>query len=182
MRIILDEVDYDITLVQSEPSSAVNRSSPVSGEDYAQISQLRSKLLPLIAIENSLTSELNGGVSISGGRTGIFVRAGWQAPKSPASLSTVASLAAKTLASVHNAVKELWQHPAVQALMRLRRLQLDDSASLCVSFCCVIPHLADCTTRSFLDDIQRVAEPDYIPSTSMLLNCQPSVAHDIPLR
>ena len=50
----------------------------------SDLSTLRTKLLPLVAVEDALASDLSGGVTVAGGRTGVFVRAGWQALVAPA--------------------------------------------------------------------------------------------------
>lgn len=42
------------------------------------ISDLAQDLHPLIQLEDKLASELSGGVKVSGGKTGVFVRSGWQ--------------------------------------------------------------------------------------------------------
>ncbi|KLO11726.1 G-alpha-domain-containing protein [Schizopora paradoxa] len=139
--------------------------SPVSGlasggvwqEDLAQ---LRTKLLPLVAVENSLASDLNGGVTVSGGRAGVFVRAGWQGAGSssiwPGSSSSrgppVNDLVARMLAATRDEVDMLWNHSSVRTLLKYRKLRLEESASF------------------FLDNIHRIAEPDYLPSTDDILN------------
>jgi guanine nucleotide-binding protein subunit alpha len=169
IRVILDELESEGAL--SPPSESISESSsviqiglPISTGD------LRAKLLPLIAIEDTLASNLNGGVSIAGGRTGVYVRAGWQALVMPtrsfelpdlrnASFDTkatavaqVTDLAARTLASLLEEIEDLWQHPAVRRLLQLRKLFLDEAAPF------------------FLDNIRRLVEPDYIPTTDDLLN------------
>jgi len=49
-------------------------------------------------------------------------------------------------------VDELWQHLAVKTLLRMRRLRLEESAAF------------------FLDEIHRIAEPGYLPTTDDILH------------
>jgi guanine nucleotide-binding protein subunit alpha len=150
---ILDELDYEFSRIRThpnEPSPAVieevdvdspNESKQWSSEDENAIAQLRIKLLPLVAIEDTLASELSGGVSISGGRTGAFVRSGWQALVTPSwaisdnrptvrQASEVINLTAKTLNTSVDAIKSLWEHHSVKHLLNIRQLRLDESANL----------------------------------------------------
>src|ERR1700689_2670198 len=62
VRTILDELDSDSTSSKylDPSSSSISIASSISTGD------LRTKLLPLIAIEDTLASNLNGGVSIAG--------------------------------------------------------------------------------------------------------------------
>jgi guanine nucleotide-binding protein subunit alpha len=149
VRMILDGLDTDETSSlhpdsTSEPSSVIHIGPPISTGD------LRTRLLPLIAIEDTLAANLNGGVSIAGGRNGVYVRSGWQALVTPtrayelpdlrkpyfdpraAAMTSVTDLAARTLASLLEEVEDLWQHPAVRRLLKLRQLRLDEAAPLCV--------------------------------------------------
>ncbi|KAF8649133.1 hypothetical protein AX16_005996 [Volvariella volvacea WC 439] len=163
VRMILDELDYQFLLAsQGEP-----RIDPalVAQDVQDEIAALRGRLLPLVAMEDSLATELSGGVSIAGGRAGAFVRSGWQAlvsststsasassawsPSAPATvkLNEVASLAAKTLASLTKDVDALWKHRAVKSLLELRKLRLDESAPF------------------FLDSLWRICEAGYLPTT-----------------
>jgi len=164
VRMIMDELDFEISSWMTAPSSPEFESIEYSDQVLSEIAQLRSKLLPLVALESSLTSELSGGVNLSGGRTGAYVRSGWQALINsnrswpvPGVLtsdkpSMVANLVARTLNSMKTDVQALWQHPAVNVLLRLRKLRLDESAPF------------------FLDNLERIAEPDYIPTTDDILN------------
>ncbi|TFY71148.1 hypothetical protein EVG20_g1842 [Dentipellis fragilis] len=164
VRTILDELDYEFSTSDSSFSSLVNL-----GPNWPdEVTRLRTKLLPLISIEDNLAAELSNGVSISsGGRAGVYVRAGWQALVTPTrawpltdirnSLSSgkagiMANMAAKHLSETSHDVRDLWQHPAVRALLRLRKLKLEESASF------------------FLDEVYRLAEPDYLPTTEDLLH------------
>lgn len=184
VRVILDELDADGTTSSpsdsvSEISTVIRIGSPISTAD------LRSKLLPLIAIEDTLASELNGGVSIAGGRTGVYVRAGWQALVTPnrsyelpdlrnasfdakaTAVANVSSLAAKTMRGVVEEIEDLWQHPAVRRLLQHRKLRLDEAAPLLIYlFLIFVPQLI--VLSSFLDNIRRIIHPDYVPTTGRM--------------
>jgi hypothetical protein len=192
---ILSELDYEFSGQSKddspEPNAIVEVPVNVNGEPPSPISstevqneigQLRAKLLPLVAIEDVLASELSGGVSVSGGRTGAYVRSGWQAlvtsnwalSDSRSSERTqapeVIALAAKTLGSTTTAIEALWNHRTVKRLLHLRKLRLDESASLSVFLlsCNVVFFLQTLhLPNSFLEDIERIAEPDYVPTNSM---------------
>lgn len=177
VRMILDELEYDFSpsiqyppLFQSVPEDVSPRTTSLLSELETkrglweeEIQQLRARLLPLTALEKTLAAELSGGVSVSGGGSGAFVRAGWQAlvatfpnltemprqSKNPAELVT---LTAKTLNSSMDAIKTLWRHRAVRRLIDLRKLRLNESAPF------------------FLDSIDRIAEPGFLPTNSDILN------------
>jgi G-protein alpha subunit len=139
VRTILDEIDWDFTThANREDEAYIESSWP------PQISRIRHKLLPLVTLEDSLASELSGGVTVSGGRSGVFVRAGWQSivtstrswpvadirGRTSSGQGVVANMAACMLAELQYDVAELWQHPAVKTLLRMRRLRLEESAAL----------------------------------------------------
>lgn len=151
IRMILDELDYEFSRARAkEPLPAAieevlvnsaGEANPWSSEDETAVSQLRAKLLPLVAIEDTLASELSGGVSVSGGRTGAFVRSGWQALVTPSwaisnnqptvrQASEVINLTGKTLNATADALKSLWEHHIVKHLLDKRLLRLDESAPL----------------------------------------------------
>ncbi|KAG5638217.1 hypothetical protein H0H81_001218 [Sphagnurus paluster] len=171
VRMILDELDYDFsTRSQANDDEAVPSSSKTLLPEepaamwWSEIQELRAQLLPLIAMEDSLATDLSGGVSVTGGRTGAYVRAGWQAlvtsTFSPAEsriteskhTSEVVTLASRTLAANVEPIKALWEHPAVKRLLDSRKLRLDESAPF------------------FLASINRLAEPDFLPSNDDILN------------
>ena len=97
---------------------------------FPELALLRNKLLPLVASEDALASELSGGVHVAGGKTGVYVRSGWQAltsanrswplaenfaqagagGKAPPQ-SAVTNIVAKTLAAVMDEIEGLWWHP-----------------------------------------------------------------------
>lgn len=149
VRMILDELDFELANVGSDDSTegqAVAHALAPLGDVSGEVSQLRSKLLALISMEDSLASELSGGISVTGGRTGVYLRAGWQALVTPLSpnrsmavpatggprpeVAHVTNLAARTLNASQDEVDELWRHPAVRILVNNRRIRLDESASL----------------------------------------------------
>ncbi|KNZ76564.1 Guanine nucleotide-binding protein alpha-4 subunit [Termitomyces sp. J132] len=183
VRMTLDELDYGlssqakevedpnaITEIPVASSSSRPLPSPIRSTDaeaiQREIGELRAKLLPVVALEDTLASELSGGVSVSvSGRTGAYVRAGWQAlvtsawplgdsrPTLIKSHSTESiQLAAKTLASTSESIKALWAHHAVKRLLEAKKLRLEESAPF------------------FLDSIDRIAEPDFLPTNDDILN------------
>ncbi|KAI0266676.1 G-protein alpha subunit [Gloeopeniophorella convolvens] len=161
VRTILDELEWDFnTHANREEEAFIDPDWP------AQIARIRNKLLPLVAIEDNLASELSGGVTVAGGRSGVFVRAGWQSVVTSTRSwpvadirgagnsvqGVMANMASRLLGEMRHDVAELWQHPAVKTLLRLRRLRLEESAAF------------------FLDEIHRIAEPDYMPTTDDILH------------
>ncbi|KAG5340304.1 hypothetical protein C0989_002197 [Termitomyces sp. Mn162] len=184
VRMTLDELDYELSSQAKEvedpnaiteipvasSSSRPLPSPPIRSTDaeaiQREIGELRAKLLPVVALEDTLASELSGGVSVSvSGRTGAYVRAGWQAlvtsawplgdsrPTLIKSHSTESiQLAAKTLASTSESIKALWAHHAVKRLLEAKKLRLEESAPF------------------FLDSIDRIAEPDFLPTNDDILN------------
>jgi len=133
---IIDEVEH---AYESTSDSAMEDDlrNETLDHGYAEVSQLRHNLLPLTVIESSLSSELNGGISVT--RQGTYVRPGWQSlardqtpddtDDSIAGTSAV-YLAASTLASTYVDIELLWRHSFVKALLNLGRLRLEESAPL----------------------------------------------------
>ncbi|TFL03021.1 guanine nucleotide binding protein, alpha subunit [Pterulicium gracile] len=164
VRMILDELEYEFNLQTSSAEGSTYSSSKYSARVQEDISTLRLQLLPLTTLEDELAEELNGGISVSGGRTGVYVRAGWQAlvtpnrnvPSSSAvqqeKLGKVATMAARQLMMIRDDIEALWTHPSVRDLLDMRQARLDE----CAPF--------------FLDNIHRISEPDYLPSTDDILN------------
>ncbi|KAH9949085.1 G-protein alpha subunit [Amylocystis lapponica] len=183
IRMVLSELDNDYFPAQDpasfpEPHSRSRSSTPPGTSSrtpssdtrrepawFPELPQLRSKLLPLVASEDALASDLNGGITVSGGRTGVFVRAGWQAFDAPARAwplsdirnvparpSAMTDIVAKTLAASQDEIEELWLHPVVKELVAGNRLRLDE----CAAF--------------FLDNIRRIAQADYLPTTDDILH------------
>jgi guanine nucleotide-binding protein subunit alpha len=139
VRTILDELDWDFTT-----HSNLDDDTYIDPSWSIQISRIRHKLLPLVTIEDSLASELSGGVTVAGGRSGVFVRAGWQSVVTStrswavadmqagtnSGQGVVANMAARLLVELQYDIAELWQHPAVKTFLRMRRLRLEESAAL----------------------------------------------------
>lgn len=155
IRMIFDELDYEFASSTSKTSSAsTSLSEESTAADLAasisstaiisEIAELRRQLLPLVAFEDSLASELSGGVHVAGGRTGVYVRSGWQALVTPnrswpmsdlrnptsTTIQAVSNLVAKALTERQADVERLWRHPTVKTFVRLRKLRLDESAPL----------------------------------------------------
>ena len=168
IRTILEELDYELASSRPAlpPLPTVRHRMPFSGSGQStwvineaespgakdngkspvwtwtdDLSHLRAKLLPLIAAEDTLATELSGGVIVAGGRAGVYVRAGWQSLMSPnANRGWSASNAgkqtpandsvARTLSSVSEDISRLWRHPTVRSLIKHRKLRLEESASL----------------------------------------------------
>ncbi|KAJ3832926.1 guanine nucleotide binding protein, alpha subunit [Lentinula raphanica] len=143
-----------------QPSAAPRDIFRPSSTELETLSVLRTRLLPLVALHDSLASELSGGVSFSRGLTGVFVRAGWQgllqsnqgARAGKGSAGGVVGLAAKALDSSREDIQALWAHGTVKKLIQMRKLRLEESAPF------------------FLDHIARIAEPDYLPNVDDVLN------------
>ncbi|TFY51497.1 hypothetical protein EVJ58_g10536, partial [Rhodofomes roseus] len=158
IRMILSEVDYEY--FSNTPTS------PLMPSPVDHVAHLRNKLLPLVASEEALASELSGGITVTGGKSGVFVRAGWQAlntatrswpladirngsgPRAP----VMTDIVAKTLDANQNEIEDLWHHPGVRSLLATNKLRLEEYAEF------------------FLDNIHRIARPDYLPSTDDILH------------
>ncbi|KIJ18490.1 hypothetical protein PAXINDRAFT_167097 [Paxillus involutus ATCC 200175] len=169
VRMILDELDHELANPDPSPEGqAVAHDLAPLGDVSGDVSHLRTKLVALISMEDSLASELSNGVSVPGGRTGLYVRAGWQALVTPLSpnrsravpatggpppaVAHVTNLASRTLVASQAEIDELWKHPAVRILVNNNRIRLDESAAF------------------FLDNLKRISQPDYLPTTADLLN------------
>jgi len=133
LRMIFAELDHELTLrTANEPLS--------SPEVKQELNLLRVRLLPLLAQEETLASELSGGVAIAGGRSGAFVRQGWQSLISSKASETMKTelanrtrettrLVGRTLALAVDDIDALWMHEAVKFYIEQRKIRLDDSAS-----------------------------------------------------
>ncbi|EPQ56896.1 G-alpha-domain-containing protein [Gloeophyllum trabeum ATCC 11539] len=164
VRVIIEELDYEFMSDVSHPSPAPSPPSTAGSDWRIGLAELRAQLLPLVAIEDALASELSGGITVSGGRSGVYVRSGWQALVTPknswpladirnnANIPAVTNLAARTLMETAYAIQDLWQHPAVRILIRRRKLRLDESGTF------------------FLENIHRIAAPDYLPTLDDILH------------
>ncbi|KAI0369618.1 G-protein alpha subunit [Pilatotrama ljubarskyi] len=192
IRMILDELDWQYGLGPSAadpiiPGAAVpsplmpstsNTSGSGSGSGsstrslpnpawFPELALLRNKLLPLVASEDALAAELSGNITVAGGRTGVYVRSGWQAlitgnrswpladsyrtAMTPRQ-SAVTNIVAKTLAASQDEIELLWWHPAVQSLVKANKLRLEEYAAF------------------FLANICRISQPDYLPSNEDILH------------
>lgn len=163
---MLDEIDYELSQTEegdggddgadsdtdlNEPGPSSRRydgpgpKQPIAPEDAIRpspaelqtLSILRTQLLPLIALHDSLASELSGGVSFSRGLTGVFVRAGWQgllqtssSGRGKGGVGVIAALVSKALYTAREDIQALWVHAVVRKMVRLRKLRLEESAPL----------------------------------------------------
>ncbi|RPD68331.1 G-protein alpha subunit [Lentinus tigrinus ALCF2SS1-7] len=186
IRMILDELDWEyglgvsggdpLSLSIAPSTSGTSRSGSGSGSStysranpawFPELALLRNKLLPLVASEDALASELSGGITVSGGKTGVYVRSGWQALNSAARSwplsedyrlgmtprqSAVTNIVATTLAASMDEIEYLWWHPGVQNLLKSHKLKLEEYAAF------------------FLANIRRIAQPDYLPSNEDILH------------
>ncbi|TFK22217.1 guanine nucleotide binding protein, alpha subunit [Coprinopsis marcescibilis] len=147
VRMILAELDFEF--------ASRTPGNEFTTDDIVQdLSNVRTALLPLVAMEDALASEINGGVSIPGGRSGAYVRSGWQTmldQKASLKLPETATVAAQTLSRVANEIKLLWKHPTVQHYIEERKIRVEESAEF------------------FLDQIHRITQPDYMPTTDDIL-------------
>ncbi|KAF5346306.1 hypothetical protein D9758_011509 [Tetrapyrgos nigripes] len=168
VRMILDELDYEFARAENAEQEEIqeqdvdNELLEISPSHKNEILDLRSRLLPLVALHDSLASELSGGVSITGGKTGVFVRSGWQTLLTPSrgwmgnvhtgKPQAVAGLAAKALHTAQEDIRKLWLHPVVRIFVDKRKVRLEESGPF------------------FLDNIERIAQPDYVPDIEDVLS------------
>ncbi|KAK7448786.1 hypothetical protein VKT23_013516 [Stygiomarasmius scandens] len=161
VRMILDELDYELSRTGTENDPEETDLIEIADDDKNDILDLRTKLLPITSLHDALASELSGGVSITGGRTGVFVRSGWQTLLTPSrgwmgnlgsSKSQVAGMAAKALNSAQDDIRKLWSHPVVKRLIDMRRVRLEESAPF------------------FIDNLERITQPDYVPDIEDVLS------------
>lgn len=138
IRMILDELDYEF--LNQTPEDEANADYPLSAKVQALISPLRHKVLPLVAMEEPVASELSGGTSYNAGIIGA-VRHG--KPKQLVDAETlqisevnalqlspsIITNCARTLNAVVEEVKALWTHPAVRYLLKSGKLKLGDCAA-----------------------------------------------------
>ncbi|KAI9067517.1 G-protein alpha subunit [Trametes sanguinea] len=157
------------TSASGSGSASSSRSLP-NPAWFPELALLRHKLLPLVASEDALAAELSGGITVAGGRTGVYVRSGWQALVSAGSgqawpladdyrtarkggqCSALENIVAKTLAVVVGEIETLWCHPGVQGLLKGNKLRLEEYAAF------------------FLNHIRRIAQPDYLPTNEDILH------------
>jgi len=149
---------------------------------HQQLANLKLRLQPLLSLEDQLTNRLSGTTPVTSYGTPLL-RSGWQFSlrlgrralrrsrsthhNDPgASRSSFSSLSSETgredrdpnaqvLQASAEDITELWHHPSVRAMLRRRRvLKLEDSAEF------------------FLDDIDRIAAPYYLPSIDDILRAR----------
>ena len=107
-----------------------------------------------MALESTLTSELNGGISIAGGRSGAYVRSGWQSLIKPSWSTTtttgggdskkqqpevaspvdyrireITNLVARTMSNAADDIEALWTHEAIKYCVIHRKIRLDECAA-----------------------------------------------------
>ena len=98
-----------------------------------------------MALESTLTSELNGGMSVGGGRTGAYVRSGWQSLIKPSwstgvdskkpevtvdnRIREITNLVARTMFSAADDIEALWTHEAIRYCVIHRKIRLDECAA-----------------------------------------------------
>ncbi|THU90902.1 G-alpha-domain-containing protein [Dendrothele bispora CBS 962.96] len=165
VRMILDEIEYEVSRTENDEETEAEvevESIEIADADKTELMDLRKRLLQVVALHDSLASELSGGVSITGGRTGVFVRSGWQTLLTPSrgwmgnvastKSTAVAGMAAKTLNSSQDEIRQLWSHPVVKKFLDLRRIRLEESAPF------------------FLDNLERIVQPDYVPGIEDVLS------------
>lgn len=136
IRMILDELEYEFGRGSDSGTSSPPSAVDMSEQAEEEINDLRTQLIPLLAMEASLAAELGGLPS----RGGFYVRSGWQSmlrqglnlgvqqQRSPA----MVNLAGRTLGQTRQPVLDLWNHPTVKGLFKARRIRLEESAPLCV--------------------------------------------------
>lgn len=160
LRMLMDELDrrFSSGTGTSSPGSTPGSSSvltgslgpsdPLSSAESSYPPELHA-LIPalqlLVTQEDALASELSGGVKVSGGRSGVYVRAGWQALITPNRAwpltdirdaanrpTAVTNLVGGSLTQATNTIAQFWTHPLVRQLVVTGKVQLEESAALCV--------------------------------------------------
>lgn len=98
-----------------------------------------------MALETTLTSELNGGISLAGGRSGAYVRSGWQSLIKPSwstevdskkpevtvnnRIREITNLVTRTMSSAADDIEALWTHEAIRYCVKHRKIRLDECAA-----------------------------------------------------
>ncbi|KAF9263758.1 G-protein alpha subunit [Marasmius fiardii PR-910] len=162
VRTIMEDIEYEFSRPPENSSAAVGDMEPydASETEKEELFELRTRLLPFANLQDTLATELSGGISIFGGLTGPSVRSGWQGILSSrnrstelqASKQTVADMAAKVLHAARDDIISLWNHPVVKGMVFLRKIRLGESAPF------------------FFENLSRISEPDYVPNTDDVLN------------
>jgi hypothetical protein len=155
----LSDLDESMSAHPLSAAPSIDSESPPNSPGASwppALRAVRRQLLPLLAIEDSLASEISGGVCVAGrsadGRArGAYVRADWQAlfgatnplswlsggcpvTHSSGLTTNITNLAARHLASAAAALEEIWLHPIVCALHEKGDLDLEEGAPLWVTF------------------------------------------------
>ncbi|KAJ6456405.1 guanine nucleotide binding protein, alpha subunit [Mycena sanguinolenta] len=163
VRTILEELDYEFSLSLDEYPWPSDGSGPTDVSAQNEIVELRRNLLPLISLEGSLLSELSEGVSFVGHRRstlfpprkGMFTRSSTR-PVTDLRDSTnaiiAANRAAQVLGMIVHVIEVLWTHRSVEHMLGARKLRLYESGLF------------------FLNQVRRIAQPDYIPSLDDVLH------------
>ncbi|EKM54839.1 uncharacterized protein PHACADRAFT_258978 [Phanerochaete carnosa HHB-10118-sp] len=178
LRMLMDELDRRYGSGTSSPGSTPGTSSilgsspassdPLSSAESAyplELFPLLPTLQSVVAQEDALASELSGGVKVSGGRSGVYVRAGWQALITPNRAwpltdirdaanrpTAVTNQVAGSLLQAQGVIAQFWTHPLVRQLVASQRVRLEEPAAF------------------FLDNIHRIVQADYSPSTDDILH------------
>ncbi|KAJ7019202.1 guanine nucleotide binding protein, alpha subunit [Mycena alexandri] len=163
VRTILEELDYEFSLSLDEYPWASEDSGPTDVAAQNEVLELRRNLLPLISLEGSLSSELSQGVAFVGQRRGkLFpprratcTRASTRPVtelRDSANAVIATNRAAQVLGMTVHVIEALWRHRSVEHMLLARKLRLDESGLY------------------FLNQVQRLAQPDYIPSTDDVLH------------
>lgn len=138
--------------------SASRPESPAFAGRSNHIAAMRRRLTPLLATDSQLAHRLSGGVTISGGKSGVLVRSGWQARATEKVGKHFHKSASETdfrrgrepdfeddgeilleevgrmLSLLKEDIRELWGHPTVKGLIMKRKLKLDEWSELLVLF------------------------------------------------
>ncbi|KAJ7502541.1 guanine nucleotide binding protein, alpha subunit [Mycena galericulata] len=163
VRTILEELDYEFSTSMDEYPFPSEGPGPTDVAAQNEILELRRHLLPLISLEDSLSSELSAGVSFVDARRGtlfprrqgLFTRASSRPVtdlRESSSALVATNRVAQVLGSTVHVIEALWKHRSVEAMIRLRKLRLEESGLF------------------FMDQVHRLAEMDYVPSTDDLLH------------
>jgi hypothetical protein len=126
------------------------------------------RLSPLLAIEGALAARLHGSLPASPGAE-LCVRAGDDWPALLAAAARDDPTAA--LAACREDVARLWADGPTRALLARRGIRLELESGLCV-MCCAVCRWRALTRRSFLDDVERVAQLAYAPTTEDVLRAR----------
>ncbi|KAF9467431.1 guanine nucleotide binding protein, alpha subunit [Collybia nuda] len=170
VRAIFEGLDGGISQATEERS----REPSISYDNGDDIVRLQARLLPLLAAEATIASELNGGFT---GRASLYVRTGWQTwvssgrPKGDSTTNTTSDITSMAVAILRHAqddIEALWRNPLVCELAGLRKLGLEESAPF------------------FLNNLSRILEDSYLPTIDDILNTRIQtlgvVEHILPLR